>query len=76
MPTEAPALPIALDAKGVIERLFPSIGLRTWRRLDACEKCPAAFNIGQRKLWRVADLQRWAEAGFPDRKTFEGRAGK
>jgi len=45
------------------------------RRLDACEKCPAAFNLGQRKLWRVADLQRWADAGFPDRKTFEGRAG-
>lgn len=63
--------PLALDAKGITEQLFPSIGLRTWRRMDACEKCPAAFTVGKRKLWRVADLSRWSDLGFPARSEFE-----
>jgi len=60
---------IAVDAKGVC-RLLP-FGVRTWRRLDAAGKCPRAFRVDQKKMWRVEDLRQWARRGFPDRATFE-----
>lgn len=60
---------IAVDARGVT-RLLP-FGVRTWRRLDAAAKCPRAFRVGQKKLWRVEDLRQWSRLGFPDRAEFE-----
>lgn len=64
-----PTEPIALDAAGV-SRLFP-FGIRTWRRMDAAGKCPRGHKVGQKRLWLVADLKRWAEFGFPTRDDFE-----
>jgi len=66
--------PIALDAAGIVSDVFPSISLRTWRRLDSSGRCPRGFRIGGRKVWRVEDLRRWAGVGFPDRQTFDARA--
>ena len=43
---------------------------RSWWRLDSACKTPTSFMLGGRRLWRVADLERWVAAGFPNRKDF------
>ena len=65
--------PLAIDAKRIVAELFPDLSLRTWRRLDASTKCPRGFMCGGRKVWRISDLHRWAEWGFPERSEFETR---
>ena len=50
-----------------------SIGLRTWWRWNASGKCPKAFRINGRVLWRIVDLERWSAAGFPGREQFQQR---
>lgn len=67
----AGAAPIAIDAERVVTVLFPDLSLRTWRRIDSSGKCPRAFSVGGRKLWRTSDLQSWAAWGFPNRAEFE-----
>jgi hypothetical protein len=53
--------------------LFPAISPRSWARYDTTGKCPAGFRVAGRKLWRVADLQEWADMGFPSREAFEAQ---
>lgn len=66
--------PIAVDARGVVGRVFPGcFALRTWRSMDSSGKAPTGFKVGGRKLWRIADLERWAEWGFCDRAEFQTR---
>ena len=66
--------PLAVDARGVIGSIFPGcFSLRTWRSMDAGGKTPAGFKVGGRKLWRMRDLERWAEWGFCDRAEFQAR---
>ena len=67
------AHPLALDARSITVSVFPDIALRTWRRLDASGACPRGFTVGRRKLWRLDDLERWADWGFCDRREFEVR---
>ena len=67
-------LVIGLDARGVVAGVFPVFSLGTWRRMDSAGKVPRGFRVGGRKLWRLADLRRWADAGFPDRREFDARA--
>ena len=61
--------PIAVDARGV--ELFLPFKVRSWRRMDSSGCCPAGYRVSGRKVWRLSDLRRWAELGFPDRATFE-----
>lgn len=66
--------PLAVDARGVIERVFPGcFWLRTWRTRDAQGSVPAGFLVGGRRLWRVRDLDLWARWGFPVRDEFQAR---
>ena len=43
------------------------VSLRTWARLDASGRIPAAIRLGGRKLWRAAELADWTAAGCPPR---------
>jgi predicted DNA-binding transcriptional regulator AlpA len=43
------------------------VSQRTWWRLDAAGKVPAAVLIGKSKRWRADELTRWVEQGCPDR---------
>jgi len=61
--------PLMVDAKRAAP-LF-SLGLRTWRALDAAGKLPLPTKLGARVLWFLPELRRWAEAGCPDRLTWE-----
>lgn len=63
--------PLLADAGRITSEILPDISLRAWRALDAAGKCPKAVTLGRRKLWRVADLERWAALGCPDRREFE-----
>lgn len=62
---------VAIDAERIVAEVFPDISLRSWRRLDSAHRCPAGFMVGGRKFWRMSDLRRWAELGFPERAEFE-----
>ena len=64
---------IALDARGIVEQLFPgAFSLRKFRSLDAAGLCPRGFNVGgRRKLFRVSDYRKWVALGFPNRAEFE-----
>jgi hypothetical protein len=64
-----PLPPLMVDAKRSA-RLF-SLGLRTWRALDAAGKVPLPTKLGARVLWHLPELRRWAAAGCPDRLTWE-----
>ena len=44
-----------------------------WRSMDSAGKTPAGFKVGGRKLWRMRDLERWAQWGFCDRAEFQTR---
>lgn len=70
--TSAPP-PIAVDKRGVAQ-MFP-LSSRAIERLDAAAKMPAGYRIGGRRVWRVDDLRRWAELGFPCRQEFERVVG-
>ena len=68
---------LALDAGHITapDGLFPDLSLRLLRELDREKQIPEGFFIGGhgRKLWRVADLVRWSEWGFPSRAEFKER---
>jgi hypothetical protein len=64
-----PLPPLMVDAKRSA-RLF-SVGLRTWRALDAAEKVPLPTKLGARVLWNLPKLRRRAAAGCPDRLSWE-----
>lgn len=67
--------PIALNAQQIVATVFPFLGLRSWRTKDYAGKIPAGFDVGGKRVWRMRDLERWAEMGFPDRREFEARLG-
>ena len=63
---------LAVDARGM-SKLVP-FSVRTLRRMDSAGRIPKGHRVGGKKLWRVSDLTRWAELGFPDREEFEATA--
>lgn len=65
--------PMAIDAAQITKEVFPAISLRTWRAMDAGGKTPRGFILGRRKLWRLTDLARWAQLGFPKRAEYEAK---
>lgn len=63
--------------------LLLGIGLRTFRTMDAAGRLPAPVRLSPGCVrWRLAELHAWADAGAPDRETWEtikaatGRAGR
>ena len=50
-----------------------SLSIRSWRRHDSSGRIPRGFKIVGRKVWRVSDLERWAQWEFPSRAEFEKR---
>lgn len=38
---------------------------RTWRRMISGGLAPKGIRVGGKRLWVLADLQRWASEGFP-----------
>ena len=72
--SEEKVAPIAVDARGVVGRVFPGcFALRSWRSMDSSGKCPAGFFLGARKVWRLSDLKLWAAWEFCDRTEFQAR---
>lgn len=66
-PGNAPA-PLLLDINalaGLLSRSVPSL-----RRDDAAGRIPAGLRIGGAKRWRRAEIEKWIEAGCPDRVTW------
>lgn len=66
--------PIAVAAARISD-LFP-YSVRTWPRLDPAGKTPRGHRVGQKKLWNIADLERWAGWGYVDRAEFDRRAAE
>ena len=42
-----------------------------WRKLDRKGHVPRPIPIGRRRLWSVATLRKWCDAGCPSRAEFE-----
>ncbi|REJ88385.1 MAG: DNA-binding protein [Planctomycetota bacterium] len=67
----APALPplmVSADDAAALIGVSPA----TWHRMVAAGKTPAPVRLSKGCVrYRTADLQRWCEAGCPDRKTWE-----
>jgi len=72
MPPPVNVEPIAVDKRGVAAMV--PLSPRSIERLDAAARMPAGFRLGGRRVWRVADIRRWASLGFPSRKDFEATA--
>ena len=70
-PAIEPIRPLTVGA-AIAGPMF-GFSVRKWRRLDAAGKIPMGFRVGQHKLWRRNDLERWAAWGFPDREEFTAR---
>ena len=70
-PAIEPVRPLTVGA-AIAGPMF-GFSVRKWRRLDAAGKIPMGFFVGQHKLWRRDDLERWAAWGFPDREEFAAR---
>jgi len=54
--------PLAVGAKEAAR--LCGISSRSWWRLVAMGKAPPSHKILSRRVWRVADLHRWADNGF------------
>ena len=67
-PTGEPP-PLAVGARQLGKML--GLSLRTVRKLDASRKLPRPIRIGGAVRWSVCEIERWIEAGAPDRRTWE-----
>ena len=50
-----------------------NVSLRQVWRLNAAGKLPKAIRLGGSVRWNQAEIQKWFEAGCPDRRTWEAR---
>ena len=57
------------DAKTFGQRL--SLSRRQIFRLNSCGKIPAPVRVAGLVRWRLADIEKWIELGYPDRAQFE-----
>jgi excisionase family DNA binding protein len=58
-----------LTAEELADRL--SLSLRTVWRLDSAGKLPRPIRLGGSVRWRRNEIERWLQAGCPDRKRWE-----
>lgn len=56
---------------GPVAARLCSLSPRTWAKLNAAGKVPRALTVGRRRLWVRAELERWVEAGCPNRESWE-----
>src|SRR5262245_24308446 len=66
-PTALPPLLLRAAEAGVL----CGRSLASWYRDNAAGRVPAPVRIGGAVRWRRAELERWVEAGCPDRATWE-----
>lgn len=59
----ADTAPIATDSFGAAKLL--GISESHWRIMVAGGRCPPGFRLGRRRLWAVAELSAWIQAGAP-----------
>jgi prophage regulatory protein len=70
-PSSSGSTAIAVDAQRLAELL--GLSLRTIRRLDSSGKLPRPLRIGGAVRWRLSEVNRWVDAGCPDRAEWERR---
>lgn len=66
-----PDVAILLTAEESADLCRVDVG--TWYRWYGARKCPAPIKLGGCTRWRRVELEAWAEAGCPDRATWEAR---
>ena len=47
------------------------VGERLWADLNRQGRVPAPIKLGRRRLWSLAVLREWVDAGCPPRHQFE-----
>jgi len=52
-----------------------AVSLRHFRALDASGRVPRGVRLGRARVWNVAELQGWLDAGCPNRATWEAMRG-
>lgn len=63
--TNAPAAPAALAVDSFGAAALVGVSESHWRILVSGGRCPPGFRLGRRRLWSVAELQNWINAGAP-----------
>lgn len=61
--TAAAPPPLAVDARDAARMCGVSVA--HWYALIAGGRAPAGIRLGRRRLWAVAELSAWLEAGAP-----------
>jgi excisionase family DNA binding protein len=51
------------------------VSKRHIERMDAAGKLPKPKRLGRTKRWLRAEIDRWVETGYPDRRTWEALRG-
>jgi prophage regulatory protein len=62
---------LAISARELAAML--NVSLRQVWRLNCAGKLPKPIRLGGSVRWNREEVQRWFEAGCPDRKTWEAR---
>ena len=62
-------MPKCMKASEVAEWI--GISKTTWVRSNIAGKTPRGLRLGRLVLWDRAELERWLEAGMPNRVTWE-----
>ena len=65
---------ILVSARTLAKRL--GISVRTLWRLRTSGKLPHPIRLGGAIRWRAAEIDAWIDAGCPDARAWEARAGK
>ena len=73
-PTAGGIKPLNVSASGVSTLLGVSRSMV--HKLDVADLLPRPIRIGRRKLWRVAELQAWNDAGCPRRDDWDRLGSK
>lgn len=63
------AEPLLVTAKQAARMCGKSV--RTWRAWQSGGMIPPPVRVGRSFLWRVRDLEAWADAGCPQRDIFD-----
>lgn len=65
--------PLAMSAADMADRL--GVSLRHLRRLDSAGKVPRPIRLGRSVRWPLAEINRWMDAGAPDRQRWQAMKG-
>jgi len=65
--------PLAVDIRGLAVLLDCSE--RHVRAMNAAGRLPGALRLGRRRVWAIATIEAWLDAGAPTRAAWELRRG-